>query len=184
MTQTIRSFRAGYTLRDLALEEEFAKADLLRENEVEKNLHRLGAIDPKILDRLTNKLRPMVGEIALPLRRSAERCYIGDAANDNAYVRLDKTRVAEVVSSRIDENLITFFGFLRGYDRYTYRGKIESDDFEKTMYFSIEPDKRDELRNKVISAMRKRSVEFTCATYRSPTGAITSLILRDIGIDS
>lgn len=173
----------GYSLPELAQLEELAKADLIREKGVEQASTALAKLDAEKLDRLTNKLRPMVGEIALPLRRSADRCYLGNNANDNAYVRLTRERTAEVVGSRIDDTPIVFRGVLRSYDRYTYRGKIESDEFEKTMYFTVELDKRAELRSKVISAMRKREVEFTCVSYRSPSGAVTSLILRDIDIE-
>lgn len=89
---TQKHLNLGYGLTDLAREEELAKADLEREQNVEENFQRLSRIDSTDIAKLTNKLRPMVSEIALPLRRSAERCYIGDADNDDAYIRMDEER--------------------------------------------------------------------------------------------
>lgn len=48
------------------------------------------------------------------------------------------------------------------------------------MYFTVELENREELKPKIIEAMRKSHVEFICATYKDPSGNITSLILREI----
>ena len=177
----VRMFRNGITPEDVEREREFLIADAIREEQFLRSVPALNAISEADMNKLVTKLRPMVGDIALPLRRSADRCYIGDASNDNSYVRLDEDRVVDVTSRELDDDEFETEGLIRSFDRYTFHGKIEeSDDFDKTMYYTVEVENRSFLRPKLIAALRNRKLKIRYATYRDAAGNITSLVLRDI----
>jgi hypothetical protein len=177
----VRMLQNGVELSDIEREREFLIADAIREEAILKSEPSLKAISDSDMNKLIAKLRPMVSDIALPLRRSAERCYIGDAANENSYVRLDEDRVIDVTSRELDDDEYETRGLIRSWDRYTFNGKIEqSNDFDKTMYYVVENENRDYLRPKLIAALRSQIVTIRYATYRDAAGNITSLVLRDI----
>lgn len=174
-----RTLEAGYGPERLIAERHMLSADLTSELELNSYEAQLRAVPSEDLTRLTGKLRPMVSDIALPLRRSATVAAIGTPANDNKFVRLDAERVRRIGDRRVDPRPIEVAGLVRSYDRFSRRGKIESDAFEKTMYFSVDFDDA-ELPPKVISAMRRQKVVCVCNAYRDAADNITSFILRDI----
>jgi hypothetical protein len=178
-----RTLRAGYDPEKLIREREMLAADVIRERLLGTAEKAFESSDPRSINRLASKVRPMVEEIGLPLRNSAERCVIGDADNDDAFIRLDEDRLRAVNTRDIDDNEFEVRCIIRSYDKFTGRGKVESDDFEKTMFFMVETELKKALRNKIISAMRQNYVRCQFAAYRDASDVITSLILRDVDID-
>jgi hypothetical protein len=172
--------RAGYEPEQLIQERQLIAADLVREKTLEETERQVEKLDPKRVNQLTNKLRPMVSEIGLPLRSSAAQASIGDAEADDAFIRLDADRLAEIGARNIDDTEFEVECNIRSYDKFTGRGKVESDEFEKTMFFLVEPHLRGELRDVILQAMRRRSVTCTFASYKDAAENITSLILRAV----
>lgn len=178
-SQDQRFLAAGYDTARLVRERDMLKADLESERYLDVSEHQLRAVPTEDLNRLTAKLRPMVPEIALPLRSSASVVSVGTPANDNKFIRLDAERVKRIGERSIDAATMPVVGLIRSYDRFSRRGKLESDEFQKTMYFSL--DFNDESTpKKVIAAMNSREVTCICNAYRDSAGQITSFLLRDI----
>jgi hypothetical protein len=95
-------------------------------------------------------------------------------------VRLDATRARQLNEREVDDEEFQIRCVIRSYDKFNGRGKVESKNFDKTMYFIVEPDLRAEMRDRILEAMAQNYVTCVVAAYRDQSGEITSLILRDI----
>lgn len=175
-----RVTEAGYSEEDLIREREFTRADIIREDEIEKYESQLSSLDRSNIRKLTQKLRPMVGEMALPLRSSAERFFMGSNDNEDSFVRLDSRRALSIEEKHKDEEEITAECIIRSYDKFTGRGKVEADIFEKTMYFSVPQELKSEMRTKILQGMDKYKAVCAFTAYRDVDNNITSLVLEDV----
>jgi hypothetical protein len=178
-----RTLDAGYGPEQLINEREMIRADIRRDGVINDDVSAVSQIDSDKINRLVSKVRPMVDDMALPLRGSVERFMIGDAANDDAFIRLDRERLQRINPIYLDPNFIDVRCILRSYDKFTGRGKIEAPEFAKTMYFSVEYDRKSEMRDDVLNAMRLNRVTCRFSPYRDRFGTITSLILREVFLD-
>jgi hypothetical protein len=178
-----RVLTAGFAPERLISERHILISDLQREAFMERHQRTFDRLDPDDLARLTAKVRPIVGEIGLPLRRSATSVSLGDAANDNSFATIDRDRLSQINQRRINSEVFDITGIVRSYDRYNGRGKIDTTDFDRQMSFVVEPSERSRLRDQILSAMRMREVTLHCSAYVDPAGKITSLILRDMTLE-
>ncbi len=94
------------------LEAEEARAD-----EIENDRAALEAIDPEKLNKLTSRLRPMLPEMALPLKRSAETLAIEGGDGQKPLILLNPTNVAGLTETEPEDEAIEMEVHVRSYDR-------------------------------------------------------------------
>lgn len=158
------------------------EAELGREEEIKKVEDHLNVLDPRLVARLTSRVRPMVTEMGLPLRNSAETFTVG-AANDNKPVAyFDKARVAAVESKEVLEEPCTITARIRSYDRDAGVGKLTSDAFNRTLNFIVAPDRRTVLQPKILQAMDQNvdTAKLEVLKVIDKSKEPTSLILLDV----
>ena len=61
------------------------EAELQRQKEISKVEDQIRKASPAAIAKLTSRVRPMIGEMGLPLRRSSDYFTVAAAANDNAF---------------------------------------------------------------------------------------------------
>ena len=154
-----------------------------RENEINNIKSDLAGFDEASINKLTSRLRPMVSEIALPLKRSATRMSIGSTlANDN-FIFLTDAIVQFIQTRSPEEDVTTIVGRVKSYDRDAGVGKVQSNDLHRILNFIVPVYRRDELRDWILAAMQRDNVHLTCRRILDESGLPTSLILLDIKID-
>jgi hypothetical protein len=118
--------RAGLTPQNLTdLEADFS-AELGRQRELEPYAEQLAEINPTDMSRLTSRVRPMVQEVALPLRRSASSFTLSDPANDNVLAFFDSQRAQALSERESLEEPIRLTCKIKAYDREIGVGKLRS----------------------------------------------------------
>lgn len=167
-------------LREMARELE---AELEQEKEVKKVQDRLAVLDPRSVALLSSRVRPMVKEMGLPLRRKDVQHFTIGAANENkplAY--FNAARVAAVQSKAIEETPVRIEARIHGFDRDAGVGKISSDEFARKLKFIMPPDRRMELQPKVLRGMHVGVDTVILEVLRvvDRSDQTTSLILLDV----
>lgn len=161
-------------------------AEAAREKEIKAVESHLEKLDPKAVARLTSRVRPMVKEMGLPLRKSADNFTIGGAANDDqplAY--FDDARVKAIESKTTLEDPFVVDCRIKGYDRDAAVGKLKSEEFPRALTFIVPPDRKLELQPKILAAMRDDVDTVNCEVLKvvdksnQPTSLILMNVLRD-----
>ncbi len=174
--------RLGYSQQEqLAIKDEL-QAEVQREKEFEAYQDQLEQVDEEKINRLTSRLRPMVSEMALPLRRSADKMSISHGTKESVYAHIDQSIVSQIQSRNTEEDIVEVVGHVRSYDRDSGVGKVTSDQLLRVLNFSVPPGDRRRLRDKVLDAMRKEKVILLCRRILDESGLPTSLILVDVKI--
>ncbi len=140
----------------------------------------LEKISPEQLAKLTSRLRPMIPEMALPLKKSADSLQIEGGADRKPLVLLNPTNVAEIVEKELEEETIEIPVHVRSYDRDRGVGKVTSADLPRQMNFVVPPSEQTRLLLDILDAMAKEIVVFVCRLYRDKSGEPTSILLEDI----
>ncbi|HEX3666157.1 MAG TPA: hypothetical protein VHU23_13110 [Rhizomicrobium sp.] len=164
-----------------ALLELIAERD--REGEIKKAEKTLVGFDESSINKLTSRLRPMVSEIALPLKRSANRMSIGSASANDNFIFLTDEIVKDIQARSPEEDTTTIIGRVKSYDRDAGVGKVQSGDLHRILNFIVPVPRRDELRDWILAAMQRDNVQLTCRRILDESGFPTSLILLDIKLD-
>jgi hypothetical protein len=177
---SLYSFRGEFTQDDVAA----AKADLLsaeaRQQQFDSYEEELGKIDEQKLALLTSRVRPMVGEIALPLKRSATTMSLGVAKSERSICFLDKERAEAIQRRKLAENEVIVICHIHSYDRDGGYGKLSSELFGRTLNFSVTPRSRKTLLSKVLQAMTVDKVKCVLRLMKDDSGIVTSVVLQDI----
>ncbi len=158
------------------------QSEQVREQTIQRDGRHLRDIDPNKISRLTSRVRPMVAEIALPLRRSASSVSLGTPENDAAFATLDQERAKQIDERSIREEPIEFTGHLKSYDRDAGVGKIVTDAFARQMTFFVPPSVRKRMRNSILAAMRVETALFNANEIVDGSGITTSLILNEVSL--
>lgn len=162
------------------------EAKLEQEKEIQKVDRRLQVLDPRSVARLTSRVRPMVKEMGLPLRRKDIKEFTIGAANENrplAY--FNAARVAAVESKTIEDEAVRLEARIHGYDRDAGFGKVSSQEFTRRLKFIVQPERRAELLPKILRAMHDSvdTVMIDVLRVLDQSKQPTSLILIDIHLD-
>lgn len=172
--------RAGITRENLLKSRVEIKAEQQRESEFSEHLEQLEAVDEDTINKLTSRLRPMVPEMALPLRRSADRMSLSHGDASTAYAHLDEDVVRAIQTRSTEETVVEVVGHVRSYDRDNGVGKINSDDLHRTLNFVVPVADRRRLRDSILNAMRLDKVKLLCRRVVDDSGLPTSLILIEV----
>lgn len=161
-----------------------AELELMAEREREKEFDayktELEKVDEEDISKLTSKLRGMVGEMALPLRRSADQMHIV-ASNDNKeIVYLNPEIARQVQRKKIDEDLSAIEVRVRSFDRDTGVVKVTGDTFDRPMTVVIPLHNRNYLGEQVRQALAVDQVNMLVRRVLDASGHATSYILSDV----
>lgn len=160
------------------------RQELLRENErslqTRDHADELEKIDAEQLAKLTSKLRPMLTEMALPLKKSADTLQIESGKDQKPLLLLNPRNVAELDEKVLDDVTVELEVHVRSYDRDRGVGKVSSPELTRQLNFVVPPSKQLRLLPDVLDAMAKDTVVFSCRMYRDKSGLPSSLLLQDI----
>lgn len=162
--------------------------ELMLETQQEANRQELIANSKLALERvpaanlakLTSRLRPMLPDMALPLKRSANSLTIESGPKRKPLILLNPLNVQELTEKRLDPRSEEYIVHVKSYDRDRGVGKATSLDFDRHLSFIVAPADQERLRPLILEAMEKDRVIFTCNTFRDKSNQITSLFLRDV----
>jgi hypothetical protein len=164
-------------LRELEAERE-------REEEFSDDQDELANLDEGALNKLTSRLRPMVGDISLPLKRSATTMTIGSAESEHENLAYITTDIVRLIQTRTPEDeLVEIRGHIKSYDRDIGLGKVQSDELPRVLNFIVPVAERRNLRDQILAAMRINVVTLVVRRVVDDGGNPTSLILVDLEFD-
>lgn len=176
--------RLGYAQSELAEMRDELDAERQREEEFASHKEALEQVDEPTINRLTSRLRPMVPDMALPLRRSADRMSISHGETNTTYANLSPGVVASIEGKETEDTVVEITGHVKSYDRDAGVGKVTSDVLLRVLNFVVPIRDRERLLDKILDAMRRESVELLCRRVIDKSGLPTSLILIDISVEN
>lgn len=154
--------------------------DAERQNRMHQIEDEFSELDQDSLHRLTSRLRPMVHEIGLPLRRSAESLMLRDEKNGTNIVNLDEYRISQIAGRDLTQDKRKIVGVIRGYDKLSGLGKFQSVDLLRDLTFKVPPEQRKLLLQDILDAMAKNEVECVFRVFEDADGFPTSLVLLEV----
>jgi hypothetical protein len=152
-----------------------------QEKEFEQYKKALETVDKDSLARLTSRVRPQIAEVALPLRRSADRMVLSSGARRKVFSNLDRATANDINSRSLDEETSTLEISIKAYDRDTGLGRCDliRENLSRVP-FSVPIDIRTRLRRLVLRAMNEDAVRVQVRLFRDLGKRITSIIIYDI----
>ena len=172
--------RAGIDQRRLLDAEEQLIGEGVREATLAADRSELEKIDPTRLAKLTSRVRSIVPDMGLPLKRSAEKLEIYQDSSREPIVVLDEKSISLLSSRTVDENIVKIFGRVKSYDRDRRIGKISSSQLDRVLNFIVAPQSELILLPLVLKAMTVNEVVIDCQQIIDKSGLPTSSILVDI----
>jgi hypothetical protein len=157
------------------LETEKTRADEFKSDEDE-----LSQIDESTMNALTSRLRPMIPEVTLPLRRSAKKMYLSSSTSDKPFIFIDQKIVKAMTEKSSEEELTAIPGRVKSYDRDARIGKFVSAELPRILNFVVPLSERDRLRDPILEAMKRNVVILQCRKVMDQSGMPTSLVLLDV----
>lgn len=151
-----------------------------RQGLTDEHRRELEKIPPEKLAKLTSRLRPMIPEMALPLKRSADSLQVEGGKDRKPLLLLNPRNVAEIVEKEIADETIELPVHVRSYDRDRGVGKVTSSELPRQLNFVVPPSEQSRLLLEILDAMAKETVVFVCRMYRDKSGQPTSILLEDV----
>jgi len=156
------------------------QAEDQREREFSDHTEGLTSLDEDTMNKLTSRLRPMVPEMALPLRRSAKEMSLSHGSAATTYARITPEVVRSIQERQSEDIVVEVTGHIKSYDRDAGVGKVRSNDLDRVLNFVVPPNTRQVLRDDILEAMRREEVTLICRRVVDRSGLPTSLILISI----
>lgn len=151
-----------------------------RQDEIDRARASLEGIDTEKLARLTSRLRPMLPEMALPLKKSADTLSIEGGRRGKPLILLNPRNVQEITEKQLDAELSELVVHVKSYDRDRGVGKVSSAKLPRQLNFAVPPIAQAQLLYSILDSMTKSNVVFVCRLYRDKDGQPTSLLLEGI----
>lgn len=159
------------------------EAEEQRISEFKESEGELGDVDEQTMNRLTSRVRPMIPEMTLPLRRSADKMFLSPSKSSRPYVFLNKQLAQTITEKESEDKISDIVGRVKGYDRDAGVGKFSSPELPRVLNFIVPLRDRDGLLDKILDAMTLNRVTLRCRKTVDQSGMPTSLILIDIIFD-
>ncbi|MFN3496817.1 MAG: hypothetical protein ACK40A_00290 [Pannonibacter indicus] len=175
--------RSGINTENLIKSKVEIEAEQQREGEFKEHIEQLENVGEDSINKLTSRIRPMITEMALPLRRSADRISLSHGEAKTAYAHLDDEVVKAIQKRKTEEVIVEVIGHVKSYDRDNGIGKIISDQLHRTLNFVVPIADRRRLRESILEAMRIDKVKLLCRRVIDDSGLPTSLILIEVDTD-
>jgi hypothetical protein len=159
------------------------ESDVARNERLASYEDKLTAISPGDIAKLTSKARPMMKEIGLPLRKSAEVVSFRYDDVPTPFVQFDRGDIEFLDSRMIDENDSSYTGSFKSYDRENGMGKFRELPIGKIHNFIVPASSRTFLHDKISEALKSSKSIFVGKAVRDQSKVMTSLIIHDIYVD-
>jgi hypothetical protein len=173
--------RAEFSRDELSQMNDEYTARRIREEKIEKYEPSLKKVSSDDLRKLTSRARPLVSEIALPLRKSAKRLsFVTDREKRRSLARLDSDQVAALNERNVSGAQIELLVRIKSYDRESGWGKVRVAEGGSIIPFMIPPSVRYELAPKIAQALTAREIKISAHSIMNRSKEITSLILDDV----
>lgn len=157
-----------------------AQSELQRQSIINENMGSLSQISLDKERRLVGQLRRSVGEIAFPLRSSANNLQVGTSEKSTRFAYLTPASIKDITEETIDENETILHGRIKVYDIESSYGKFRYDEHKRPVPFQISATIRQKLRAKILDAMKSNEVPILAYVIRDRYGNMTSLQIENI----
>jgi len=158
------------------------EAEQEQKNETQKIEQYLQVLDTSSVARLSSRVRPMITEMGLPLRKDIKSFTIGAANENKPLAYFNAARVAAIESKTVEAESVIIECRIKGFDRDAGVGKISSVDLPRVLKFVVPPERKLELQPKILRAMDDGVDTVTCEFLRvvDKSKQPTSLILIQV----
>lgn len=142
----------------------------------------LSQISPEEDAALVTMATPLLGEMAVPLRRSAKLVTISaiDDFGERPVLTANRRMVSDLESILIDKIVNTIDVNIVQYNKETGWGKFRNDYWDGISSFSVPADRKDELKYNLLHAMQENAVSVDAYFVRNLANEPIRLILVNI----
>jgi hypothetical protein len=139
-------------------------------------------ITPEQDARLVTMAAPLLSELIVPLRKSANRATIivGEEKAAQPILSATKQMAEEIETAIVDPQLNNILIDIVQYDKESGWGKFRNPEFDGKASFSVPADRKDRLRKKLTDAMNNDKVYVQAYYVKSVSGERLRLIIVDI----
>ncbi|MBB5693339.1 hypothetical protein [Muricoccus pecuniae] len=153
------------------------KAENNRNNLLEEVQEEMNRVDPEGEDRIVEKMRKLVPDLAQPLKRSATKMSLEVTEKAIPIAILNSKRVAQISHTAKDEHPIRLNGNMIKLDKETGYGRFRPTGARTPLSFTIPREIFNLQRASFIGAFTSREISVEALPYRDGIGNITKLIL-------
>ncbi|OWQ95194.1 hypothetical protein CDQ91_14885 [Sphingopyxis witflariensis] len=132
--------------------------------------------------RLMKMATPLLKEMSVPLRRSAQRAKIlvGDEKGQIPILSANRMQIEEVELSVVDPEIqVVLIGIVQ-YNKETGWGRFRNPEWNGLASFSVSADRKDRLRRDLLEAMDLPETYVSAYYVKTPQGENLRLIVVDI----
>ena len=142
----------------------------------------LALISPQEDAALVTMATPLLSEIAVPLRRSADLVTISsiDRFGEHRVLSADRQMANSIDLINIDKTVTSLDLNIVQYNKESGWGKFRNDYWDGIPSFSIPADRKDDLKFELLSAMRQELVSVDAYIVRSKANEPLRLIIVNI----
>ncbi len=156
------------------------ESDVYRNQKLAGYENELARIPRDDLAQLASRIRPMVSEIGLPLRKSADVISFFSGDEEKAFGRFDEEQIEALESRSVDEQETNIEASLKSYDRENGTGKLREYQIGGIHTFVIPINRRRDMAPKIAKAFQRKLSVFIGNIVRDSAGNMTSFILNDV----
>ena len=142
----------------------------------------LSQISPEEDAALVTMATPLLGELAVPLRRSAKIVTIKtiDDFGERSVLSANRQMISDLESIVVDSTVNTIDVDIVQYNKETGWGKFRNDYWEGISSFSVPADRKDDLKYNLLHAMRENMVNVDAYFVRNLANEPIRLIIVNI----
>lgn len=163
------------------------QCEINRDTILEPYEHALEGIDVADRRKLFGKARPLIAEVGLPLRSSAEELAVAVGANDNTIGILNWQRAKDIKEMDAEKDAeeirgkIVQFHTENGYGRFKPESADSINEFGGEVSFKLLRQMRANLTGVVLDAMKEEVILGEFLVTRDQEGNVKHLVLLGLG---
>ncbi|WP_406871024.1 hypothetical protein ABEB22_05675 [Thioclava sp. 'Guangxiensis'] len=157
-------------------------AEICRDQMLTKRSKMVSKIDESHEQKLVGMAAPLVKEMAVALRRSAETLEVVSHSNgkSNSIIYLDADMAKDIEAARVDQKITTLLCDVIQFNKDNGWGKVRIEGGTKTVSFSIPSDLLPKIKQQLIDTMKKDDVNLQAYIVRDRNQEIKRLIVAGI----
>jgi hypothetical protein len=157
-------------------------ADQQRQLELAQFRDQFRRINPDQEADLITMSAPLLKEMNVPLRRSANKIIVRSVKDGDRrdILRADKSMADAVELAVVDRHITTIDINIVQFNKQSGWGKFENEEWEGNPPFVVPGDILEDARETIVNAMKEDLVEVDCFFVRSPAGIPQRIIVIDI----
>lgn len=153
-------------------------AESYRERRLAESSKAISRIDFARSQKLISMSAPLMSEMAVALRRSAESLEIKETtgSGSNSILYLNRDMAAEIETAKVDQEITPILGDITQFNKDNGWGKFKIENGSKIVNFSIPSDILPSMRTKLIENMQRDQVFLQTYFVRDPGGEVIRLV--------